>query len=91
MTSNTSKQRKAAIRVFGQGSNPTKWRLARMNLAIRRIEGNLGLEPADSFHRDLHKDLKADFILANPPFNMSDWGGEDACWKFGVPSAGSPP
>jgi len=64
-----------------------------MNLAIRSIEGNLGLEPADSFHRDLHKDLKADYILAKPPFNMSDWGGdrlrEDARWKFGVPSAGN--
>ena len=64
-----------------------------MNLTIRSIEGNLGLEPADSFHRDLHKDLKADYILANPPFNMSDRGGdrlrEDARWKFGVPSAGN--
>ena len=64
-----------------------------MNLAIRGIEGNLGSEPADSFHRDLHKDLKADYILANPPFNMSDWGGErlreDVRWKFGVPPAGN--
>src|SRR5437867_13198270 len=60
-----------------------------MNPAIRSIEGNLGLEPAYSFHRDLHKDLKADYILANPPFNMSDWGGdrlrEDVRWKYGVP------
>ncbi|MEI8290576.1 MAG: class I SAM-dependent DNA methyltransferase [Verrucomicrobiota bacterium] len=81
------------ISVFGQESNPTTWRLARMNLAIRGIEGNLGLEPADSFQRDLHKDLKADYIIANPPFNMSDWGGdrlrEDARWKYGVPSAGN--
>jgi type I restriction enzyme M protein len=81
------------ISIFGQESNPTTWRLARMNLAIRGIEGNLGVEPADSFHRDLHKDLKADFILANPPFNMSDWGGdrlrEDARWKYGVPPAGN--
>ncbi|MGA2281148.1 MAG: class I SAM-dependent DNA methyltransferase [Verrucomicrobiota bacterium] len=79
------------ISVFGQESNPTTWRLARMNLAIRSIEGNLGLEPADSFQRDLHKDLKADYIIANPPFNMSDWGGdrlrEDVRWKFGVPPA----
>ena len=79
------------ISVFGQESNPTTWRLARMNLAIRSIEANLGNEPADSFHRDLHKDLKADHILANPPFNMSDWGGdrlrEDVRWKFGAPSA----
>jgi type I restriction enzyme M protein len=84
---------KGDISIFGQESNPTTWRLARMNLAIRSIEGNLGLEPADSFHRDLHKDLKADYILANPPFNMSDWGGdrlrEDARWKFGVPPAGN--
>ena len=84
---------KGDISIFGQESNPTTWRLARMNLAIRSIEGNLGLEPADSFHRDLHKDLKADYILANPPFNMSDWGGdrlrEDPRWKFGVPSAGN--
>ncbi len=64
-----------------------------MNLAIRGIEGNLGPEHADSFHRDLHPDLKADFILANPPFNMSDWGGErlkeDARWKYGLPPAGN--
>jgi type I restriction enzyme M protein len=81
------------ISVFGQESNPTTWRLARMNLAIRGIEGNLGAEPADSFHHDLHKDLKADFILANPPFNMSDWGGErlreDLRWKHGVPPSGN--
>jgi type I restriction enzyme M protein len=84
---------KGDISIFGQESNPTTWRLARMNLAIRSIEGNLGQEPADSFHRDLHKDLKADYILANPPFNMSDWGGdrlrEDGRWKYGVPPAGN--
>jgi type I restriction enzyme M protein len=77
------------ISVFGQESNPTTWKLAKMNLAIRGIENNLGPENADSFHRDLHKDLKADFIIANPPFNMSDWGGErlreDVRWKYGVP------
>jgi type I restriction enzyme M protein len=81
------------ISIFGQESNPTTWRLAKMNLAIRSIEGNLGQEPADSFHRDLHKDLKADFILANPPFNMSDWGGdrlrEDVRWKYGAPPVGN--
>lgn len=81
------------ISIFGQESNPTTWRLAKMNLAIRGIEGNLGAEPADSFHRDLHKDLKADYILANPPFNSSDWGGdrlrEDVRWKYGVPSVGN--
>jgi type I restriction enzyme M protein len=81
------------ISVYGQESNPTTWRLAKMNLAIRRIEGNLGPEHANSFHRDLHKDLKADYILANPPFNDSDWGGErlreDARWQYGIPPAGN--
>src|SRR5437667_4688343 len=81
------------ISVYGQESNPTTWRLAAMNLAIRGIENNLGSENADSFHRDLHKDLKADFILANPPFNDSDWGGdrlrEDVRWKYGTPPAGN--
>jgi type I restriction enzyme M protein len=81
------------ISVYGQESNATTWRLAKMNLAIRRIESNLGAEPADSFHRDLHKDLRADYILANPPFNISDWGGErlrdDARWTYGTPPANS--
>ncbi len=81
------------ISVYGQESNPTTWKLAAMNLAIRGIETNLGPEHADSFHRDLHKDLKADFILANPPFNSSDWGGdrlrEDARWKYGAPPVGN--
>ena len=81
------------ISIYGQESNPTTWKLANMNLAIRGIEGNLGPEHADSFHRDLHPDLKADFILANPPFNMKDWGGErlkeDIRWKYGVPPAGN--
>ncbi len=81
------------ISIYGQESNPTTWKLANMNLAIRGIEGNLGPENADSFHRDLHPDLKADFILANPPFNMKDWGGErlkdDARWKYGIPPAGN--
>jgi type I restriction enzyme M protein len=77
------------IAVYGQESNPTTWKLAKMNLAIRGITSDLGKENADSFHRDLHPDLKADFILANPPFNMSDWGGdrlrEDKRWKYGAP------
>jgi len=77
------------ISIYGQESNPTTWRLAKMNLAIRGIDNDLGKEHADSFHRDLHPDLKADYIIANPPFNMSDWGGErvrqDVRWKFGVP------
>jgi type I restriction enzyme M protein len=82
-----------AISIFGQESNPTTWKLAKMNLAIRGIENNLGAENADSFHRNLHKDLKADYILANPPFNDSDWGGErlreDVRWKYGVPPVGN--
>ena len=77
------------ISIYGQESNPTTWRLAKMNLAIRGIEANLGPENADTFHRDLHPDLKADFVLANPPFNDSDWGGErlteDVRWKYGTP------
>jgi type I restriction enzyme M protein len=81
------------IAVYGQESNPTTWRLCSMNLAIRGIEANLGGRHADSFHDDVHKDLRADYILANPPFNMSDWGGErlrdDARWKYGTPPAGN--
>jgi len=79
------------ISIYGQESNHTTWRLAKMNLAIRGIDGNLGKEHADSFHRDLHPDLKADYILANPPFNDSDWRGEllkdDKRWQFGTPPA----
>ena len=79
------------LRVFGQESNPTTWRLARMNLALRGIDGNLGPEHADSFHRDLHPDLRADYVLANPPFNTKDWGAarlqNDPRWRFGVPPA----
>ncbi|QEA11666.1 type I restriction-modification system subunit M [Comamonas flocculans] len=81
------------IHVFGQESNPTTWRLAHMNLAIQGIEANLGAQPADSFLRDLHPDLKADYILANPPFNISDWSAKllenDVRWKFGTPPAGN--
>src|SRR5437660_1687755 len=81
------------IAVYGQESNHTTWRLAKMNLAIRGIEANLGKEHADSFHRDLHPDLKADYVLANPPFNDSDWRGdllkEDKRWAYGTPPAGT--
>jgi len=81
------------LSIFGQESNPTTWRLCKMNLAIRGIEGNIGDHHADSFHEDLHKDLKADFILANPPFNDSDWGGDrlkdDVRWKYGTPPEGN--
>jgi type I restriction enzyme M protein len=80
---------KRDIAIYGQESNSTTWRLAMMNLAIRGIDADLGGQAADSFHNDLHKDLRADFLLANPPFNMSDWGGQhlrdDARWKFGTP------
>jgi type I restriction enzyme M protein len=80
------------LSIFGQESNPTTWKLARMNLAIRSIEANLGPENADSFLRDLHPDLRADYILANPPFNMEDWGASklanDARWKYGDPPRG---
>jgi len=81
------------ISIYGQESNPTTRRLCKMNLAIRGIDGDLAREHADSFRRDLHKDLKADFVLANPPFNDSDWGGdklqEDVRWKWGVPPKGN--
>lgn len=81
------------IAIYGQESNHTTWRLAKMNLAIRGIDANLGPQHADSFHNDLHKDLRADFILTNPPFNMSDWGGErlreDVRWKYGIPPVGN--
>src|SRR3954447_6644075 len=77
------------LSVFGQESNPTTWRLAKMNLALRGIEGNLGPEWGDSFHADAHPDLRADFVIANPFFNDSKWGGErlhqDPRWKYGVP------
>jgi len=79
------------IAIYGQESNYTTWRLARMNLAIRGIEGQIA--HGDSFHNDRHPDLKADFILANPPFNVSDWRGEllkdDKRWKYGVPPTGN--
>ena len=80
---------KADISIYGQESNYTTWRLAKMNLAIRGIEGQIA--HGDTFRNDRHPDLKADFILANPPFNVKDWGGEqladDKRWKFGVPPA----
>ena len=81
------------ISVFGQESNPTTWKMAQMNLAIRGIEANLGESQADSFINDQHPTLKADFVMANPPFNMSDWGAdklqEDVRWKYGIPPAGN--
>jgi len=79
------------ISIYGQESNQTTWRLCNMNLAIRGIEGNI--KWGNSFSNDLNKDLKADFILANPPFNDSDWGGEnlkeDIRWKYEIPPVGN--
>ena len=81
----------ADISIYGQESNYTTWRLAKMNLAIRSIDGQIA--HGDTFHNDRFPDLKADFILSNPPFNVSDWGGErlrfDVRWKYGVPPAGN--
>jgi len=81
------------ISVYGQEQNPTTWRLAKMNLALRGIDANLGAQWGDSFANDLHPDLRADFIIANPPFNISHWGGEnlrdDPRWEYGTPPAGN--
>jgi type I restriction enzyme M protein len=81
------------ISIYGQESNPTTWRLAAMNLAIRGFAADLGEEPADTFARDQFPDVKFDYIMANPPFNISDWGGEkyesDPRWQFGRPPVGN--
>jgi type I restriction enzyme M protein len=81
------------ISIYGQESNATTWRLAAMNLALRGMGFNLGKEPLDTFGSDQHPDLKADYVLANPPFNVSDWDGEkyqsDKRWTFGTPPAGN--
>ncbi|WP_028987680.1 type I restriction-modification system subunit M [Thermicanus aegyptius] len=85
--------RKDDIHIFGQEYTATTWRLCKMNLAIRGIDGNLGERDADTFSNDLHKKLKADYILANPPFNIKDWGAnrlaDDVRWKYGTPPAGN--
>ncbi len=85
--------RRGAISVYGQESNADTWKMAKMNLAIRGIDANLGAYQADTFFNDLHPTLKADFIMANPPFNLSGWGQdklkEDKRWKYGVPPAGN--
>ena len=79
------------LSVYGQDSNPTTWKMAQMNLAIRGIEANLGEYNADTFFNDCHPTLRADFIMANPPFNLSDWGADklrdDVRWKYGMPPA----
>ena len=81
------------IAIYGQESNYTTWRLAKMNLAVRGIDADIRWNNEGSFHKDELQDLKADFILANPPFNISDWGGDrlrdDARWKFGAPPVGN--
>ncbi|MCB1484703.1 MAG: SAM-dependent DNA methyltransferase [Hyphomicrobiaceae bacterium] len=81
------------IAIYGQESNYTTWRLCKMNLAVRGIDAEIKWNSEGSFHKDELRDLKADFILANPPFNISDWGGdrlrEDVRWKYGVPPAGN--
>jgi len=81
------------LSIYGQEMNSTTWKLCKMNLVIRGLDANLGSHHDDTFHNDLHKTLKADFILANPPFNISDWGGghltDDVRWKFGMPPTGN--
>ena len=81
------------IAIYGQESNYTTWRLAKMNLAVRGIDSDIRWNNEGSFHKDELRDLKADYILANPPFNISDWGGErlreDVRWQFGAPPVGN--
>ena len=81
------------IAIYGQESNYTTWRLAKMNLAVRGIDSDIRWNNEGSFHKDELRDRKADYILANPPFNISDWGGdrlrEDVRWKFGAPPVGN--
>ena len=83
--------RRDDLAVYGQESNERTWRLAKMNLAIHGISGDLSARWEDTFREDKHPDIKADFILANPPFNMSDWARkvEDPRWRYGVPPAGN--
>ena len=85
--------RRDDISIYGQESNPTTWRLAAMNLAIRGFAADLGKEPGDTFAKDQHPDTKFDYIIANPPFNISDWGGEkyedDPRWVYGRPPVGN--
>lgn len=81
------------ISVYGQDSNPTTWKMAQMNLAIRGIDADLGKFNADTFFNDCHLTLRADYIMANPPFNLSDWGADkltdDVRWQYGMPPAGN--
>lgn len=81
------------ISVYGQDSNPTTWKMAQMNLAIRGIDADLGKYNADTFFNDCHPTMRADYIMANPPFNLSDWGADkladDVRWQYGMPPAGN--
>lgn len=81
------------LSIYGQDSNPTTWKLCKMNLAIHGIEADLGRTSGDTFFKDLHPTMKADYILANPPFNLSNWGADkladDIRWKYGIPPAGN--
>lgn len=81
------------LSIYGQELNSTTWKLCRMNLVIRGLDGNIGPSHGDTFHNDMHKMLKADYVLANPPFNIKDWGGnaliDDIRWKFGIPPEGN--
>lgn len=81
------------LSIFGQESNPTTWKMAVMNLAIRGIDANLGSFSADTFFNDIHKNERFDFVMANPPFNMKEWGGDelkdDLRWQYGIPPEGN--
>ena len=85
--------KRGAISVYGQESNADTWKMAKMNMAIRGIDANFGEYQADTFFNDLHPTLKADFIMANPPFNLSNWGQDklqdDVRWRYGIPPAGN--
>lgn len=85
--------KRGEIAVYGQESNADTWKMAKMNMAIRGIDANFGPYQADTFFNDLHPTLKADFIMANPPFNLSSWGQEklkdDVRWKYGIPPTGN--
>ena len=85
--------RRGTVSIYGQESNADTWKMAKMNLAIRALEANLGPHHADTFCNDLHKDLRADYILANPPFNYHPWGHDkltdDPRWHYGLPPAGN--
>ncbi|CAH0193250.1 type I restriction-modification system subunit M [Stenotrophomonas lactitubi] len=85
--------RRGDIAIYGQESNYTTWRLCKMNLAVRGIDADIKWNSEGSFHKDELRDLRADYVLANPPFNISDWGGErlreDVRWKYGAPPSGN--